>query len=320
MPLPSKKISIFLVSTVVVVSGVISYNSYKERKAVEHKIAAGDTTERIITISRETGEKSVDSDSDGLQDWEETLWGTNIFNPDSDGDGTNDKEEIDSSRNPLQAGPDDEIKASATNGEPILYDNVVPGTLTDNLSINLAANYFNLKQNGTFTQETSDELVSQIVSDISKITTLENSHYTSANVKSHSKSSAVDKSYGELLATAQVNLINTVATYKDLEPELYLTTVSGIYRSTAERLSTFSVPRELVDSHVQIMNNYYNIGIVFDDMKNYQTDPVRSLLAIRSYQEMEARQTESYTKIANYFIENDIIFDNSNAGKIWNTY
>ncbi len=40
----------------------------------------------------------LDSDSDGLKDWEETLWGTDPKNPDTDGDGTEDGSAVEAER------------------------------------------------------------------------------------------------------------------------------------------------------------------------------------------------------------------------------
>lgn len=50
---------------------------------------------------------SIDSDQDGLKDWEEQIYGTDAHNPDTDGDGTKDGDEITQGRDPLKRGPDD---------------------------------------------------------------------------------------------------------------------------------------------------------------------------------------------------------------------
>jgi|GEM_PF-1470308 len=55
------------------------------------------------TISSQT----IDSDNDGLKDWEENLYKTDPWNPDTDGDGYLDGEEINSGHNPLVKGPND---------------------------------------------------------------------------------------------------------------------------------------------------------------------------------------------------------------------
>lgn len=50
-----------------------------------------------------------DTDNDGLKDWEENIYGTDPEKDDTDGDGASDGDEIKSSRNPLVAGPGDEL-------------------------------------------------------------------------------------------------------------------------------------------------------------------------------------------------------------------
>jgi len=51
--------------------------------------------------------QSIDSDNDGLKDWQENLYRTDANNPDTDGDGYLDGEEIDSGHNPLVKSPGD---------------------------------------------------------------------------------------------------------------------------------------------------------------------------------------------------------------------
>jgi len=81
------------------------------------KPKAGDNTEKTgqkETISQKGGltqitEAQLDSDNDGLKDWEEKLWGTDPNNPDTDGDGVKDGEELKQGRDPLKPGPDDKL-------------------------------------------------------------------------------------------------------------------------------------------------------------------------------------------------------------------
>lgn len=55
-------------------------------------------------------EATLDSDEDGLKDWEETLYATNPHNPDTDGDGTTDGDEMRANRDPSKRGPDDAVQ------------------------------------------------------------------------------------------------------------------------------------------------------------------------------------------------------------------
>jgi hypothetical protein len=60
-------------------------------------------------IKQKLATLSVDSDNDGLKDWEEPLYKTDPQNPDTDGDGTNDGDEIKQNRDPLKKGPNDKV-------------------------------------------------------------------------------------------------------------------------------------------------------------------------------------------------------------------
>lgn len=51
----------------------------------------------------------MDSDNDGLRDWEEELYHTDPLNPDTDGDGYLDGEEVNSGHNPLVKAPGDKL-------------------------------------------------------------------------------------------------------------------------------------------------------------------------------------------------------------------
>lgn len=77
-------------------------------QAGKDSIILTDKGEKVSRI--EVDASQIDSDRDGLKDWEEMLRGTNPQNPDSDGDGTSDGEEVAKGRNPLLAGPNDFIK------------------------------------------------------------------------------------------------------------------------------------------------------------------------------------------------------------------
>ncbi len=58
-----------------------------------------------ITLPQEDS----DSDHDGLDNQQEVIWGSDLFNADTDGDGFKDGEEVNSGHNPLIPGPNDLI-------------------------------------------------------------------------------------------------------------------------------------------------------------------------------------------------------------------
>lgn len=93
--LPSKKFSVVIIFVIIFFS-IISIILYKKENLSTYKNAfIPDNT----NISKWTRTK-LDTDSDGLEDWKEILYGTDINNKDTDSDGTNDNEEIEEGRDP----------------------------------------------------------------------------------------------------------------------------------------------------------------------------------------------------------------------------
>ncbi len=68
-------------------------------------------TAEIVRLPDQNTAKAIDldSDHDGLKDWEETIYHTDPNNPDTDGDGISDGDEISQGHDPLKKGPDDKL-------------------------------------------------------------------------------------------------------------------------------------------------------------------------------------------------------------------
>ena len=93
-----KKPPYIIILVIIVIAGglILLLNSKKEKEVKS-------------PISELSEENYKDSDNDGLRDWEEELYRTNPFNPDTDGDGYSDGQEVDLGRNPLVKAPGDEL-------------------------------------------------------------------------------------------------------------------------------------------------------------------------------------------------------------------
>ncbi len=107
------------------------HRAFTSEKIIENNAQQKLTGTNVLqTVSDRTAK---DTDGDGLQDWEEALWGTDQSKPDSDGDGTPDGEEISTGRDPLKSGPNDRIEP------PVIPsgDNAPTGNLTYDLTRNI---------------------------------------------------------------------------------------------------------------------------------------------------------------------------------------
>lgn len=104
-----KKISIkklplrtLLVALVLAIGLILFIGIYSKKEAFSN-INIWGARETIIDP------ENKDTDGDGLKDWEEDLYNTDIYNPDTDNDGFLDGEEINSGHNPAIKGPGDKI-------------------------------------------------------------------------------------------------------------------------------------------------------------------------------------------------------------------
>jgi len=104
MKLPSiKKLPIIpvLVAIFLATGLLLFVNAYSKRGAFS-QLNSSEGREILIES------QNIDSDNDGLKNWEEELYKTDYMNPDTDGDGYLDGEEINSGHNPLVKAPGDE--------------------------------------------------------------------------------------------------------------------------------------------------------------------------------------------------------------------
>jgi len=92
-----------ILMAIILAIGLILFISAYSKKEAFSQINLWGGKETIITSNNK------DTDNDGLKDWEENLYKTDLLNPDTDADGYLDGEEINSSHNPLVKGPGDEL-------------------------------------------------------------------------------------------------------------------------------------------------------------------------------------------------------------------
>ena len=89
---------IIILSIVLIIGGIVFVWKYATKESLLG-----------IKFEKRAEESLKDSDNDGLKDWEEELFHTDLFNPDTDGDGYLDGEEVDSGHNPLVKAPGDKL-------------------------------------------------------------------------------------------------------------------------------------------------------------------------------------------------------------------
>jgi hypothetical protein len=311
----NKKIVAMLIVAILVVVGVIGVDLIKKHLASKRTgdIVATPTLEEILPGDRVV---AMDTDSDGLFDWEEELHETDPQNPDTDGDGETDGIEVRGGNNPLTPG----ANATTTSVQSALYGNVpyVPGSLSETVATSFISNYTLLNQAGRLDEETLEQLSFEIAQEAYRKAEVKGIYIVS-DVKTFTE---IDKErirqYGNTFASIQNNYYEQILA-ADKTDDSYISTIVALYTSFAEELIHVPTPAALATTHVDFANNIYKTGQALPHIANKAQDPVRATIAENQYEVVVEEQTTFSQTIAAYFKSNGILFNNDELGSMWNT-
>ena len=315
--LPSKRfiIAILTASAIVVVSFFTSQPPQqapltKDPVSSQNKTLEDDPTKK-------------DSDNDGLYDWEENLWGTDLNDPDTDGDGTKDGEEVVQNRNPLIAGPDD-----------LLYDNsglILPGSTEEEMTAAKEEFYsMFLEQRG---EEIRDMTVLALTQNFNKEEFVNREKYSLNDLTLSSKNDedfirSYGNTVGEIFARYankhdypydEVVIFGEAIKNKDSSNLFKLEFVSLAYKNLAEDLLSIEIPMSVAENHLSLVNGYGMFSKTVGAMQFFFEDPLRGGLAYETYVGQTALNQVAIFNIMLYFENKNIKFEEDEPGNLFDT-
>ncbi|MEK7530683.1 MAG: hypothetical protein AAB573_02350 [Patescibacteria group bacterium] len=237
----------------------------------------GDDEVDVVIAPRSADGAEQDSDSDGLPDWQEELYGTNVNSADTDGDGVGDQEELAMKANPTEYG--------STPTEPLANYRAPAGlSPTEAMARELFAEYNSKKVDGTYSardqQQTVENLIERHVEPIraSKI-------YGVSDIKL--KSGTTDDTYaGALITTLResekvevyelVHFAHAVGA-KDFNGTPELVADAALYRSIVIQLGTIEVPPHVATEHIALMQAISNLADATQYLGTWTGDPLMAL-------------------------------------------
>jgi len=338
--LPSKKvIALGIVAIGVIGSVVVSKNidngplAFLKTLLDRNKSELQANAQNSINVSGNPvsiGADHVDTDKDGLKDWEELLWGTDSKNPDSDGDRTPDGEEIKLKRDPTKKGPDDYLSDySISNEAEVRGKNSGENskedqnfTASDVFSQQLFSKYLTLKNAGTDSDPDSAGALVESLKD-QAFSTFSYRQYNKNGIIVFDASTNKDslRVYASSLALLQLDFLKKVqGVTSSFKADGDLVSVGQVYADFAQTLYELKVPAQLGSEHLQIINGVSVSSSFFYAQAKYKEDPVPALSAIKAYQLAGKDQLDGYSKIAEYLKNNDIIFINGVEANFWNSF
>jgi len=309
MRLPNKKLVVIFV--VVIVLFILVYFVKENLEKINYK-----TSNNKLNVVQNVLIKKIyqkDTDGEGLKDWEENLWKTDINNPDTDGDGTNDNDEIIQNRDPLKKGPNDFIQKNNSN-----QDENKNLTETDITSRELLLGYLSLKQSGNLTSENEKNLINTIID--KRFNNQKQTTYIVSDIKitKNEDKKILQKFSDDLINILKENsnfesdiiILKKALDNKNEKELLKIDNSIKIYNKIKNSLLKITVPEKISQNYLIILNCLENIIQNSEKIKNTFNDPINSLVGVGEYTKNEKEITDNFLKIGKYLKEKGVIIKN----------
>lgn len=264
---------------------------------------------RIRSIVEQT--VLIDSDNDGLKDWEEELYKADPNNPDTDGDGTSDGDEVQEGRDPLVPGPNDKVQRQTQTAEdiPSRFDS---GNTTEDIALELFANYVDLKKTGNLSPASSNHLISQLIREASESETAQTYTVQDISVSVNPTPEEIGRYGVHLLAVIKPDpsMKNDLVVLQDLLETRNTAGVSVFdtsirrYERVVSDMLTLTVPEPIAVKHVTSINALSRVTENVKAMRAVFTDPIGALIAANEYIENERIFVQNLLEVGVYLEEN----------------
>jgi len=274
----------------------------------------------LLNQAFSSGLKDTDADNDGLRDWEENLWGTDPHNADTDGDGTSDGEEVDRDRNPVKAGPNDDLSSrivdeNSSSEELTATDAFSREFFTDYLVLRKSGNLDstsaqNLLLAGTLEKEKvtfTEDLLTREDIHINSVTTVESLHQY-GNIMGN-----IIELYSVKNRNEAVILLDALQT-EDVKKLNELVPIQESYASMRKSAQEILVPEGVADAHLSLLNSFFRIEMTIVAMRKIFEDPLQSISAIATYQNNSTKLALSLIAINDIFKNEGVVFNSSESG------
>jgi hypothetical protein len=261
---------------------LITLNAMRMRDEVAQKNTVPDTEAHLSTADT-SALKDTDSDSDGLFDWEETLWNTDPRNPDSDGDGKKDGDEVQTGGNPGEKGTGNLAYDSmgATSTRPVTTTDLVANELMGSLLSSMQAGKQLTAENK---QKVLDDALSKARESVAvpkyggenlllvepSLDTWRAYAITFTTLLEQSQGTSNDE-VAILFEMAQGNRTQALS---DLE------TVVRHYSDFTLSLQKIAVPRDMAPLHISLVQAFLAYTTTLDGISDFDKDPMRATLAL----------------------------------------
>lgn len=284
---------------------IILLFSFSTRSTIKNQ--AGQESGLVYSNKTLSDVVNIDSDLDGVLDWEEGLWGTDPFKKDTNGNGIEDSIEIAN----LKREESGTINLNTQNP-------VGPLTKTENFSRELFSTLATLNQVKELDQDTLDQFNASLIQQIENSGTETKVSFSEIKTTGDNSLKAItdyrnnlvniSKKYptifkNNLSPAYSINIIFVNVFQKFLTNEnnekalLSFDPVIKELRGMVSDMKKISVPTNFSVLHLNLTNAFQAVAGDLNDLKSITNDPIVAMRAASSYREDITFLEETYNKL-----------------------
>jgi len=232
----------------------------------------------------------IDSDKDGLEDWQEILFGTDKNNPDTDGDGYLDGEEILSGHNPLKPAPNDKIIEGLSRNGDNLTQYFAQQLASQMTSLNPDPNTESLLK--VSAQDILNNLSSKELNEIGSISSaIVPELITEKDLKIIKTTEQNVLDYLRRIETAlskNEDIHEDVDTFKNVLKTGDFSEIRQIiktYENNYQDIKILAVPEDFSSLHIELLNILALTKTSLENFSQLNNDPVKAYLGLEMYKQ-----------------------------------
>ena len=315
--LPSKKFVQALSIAVIIILVAILINFWKPSitKYNNNKL---NTEQEKISAAME-----VDTDNDGLEDWKENLYGTNLKIADTDSDGTSDFDEITQNRDPLKANtakegqePNDKIDATVIEKQQKSLEEYESLSDIDKFSRDLISNIIaSQPASGEMDTDTINSIVAKALIELPQksytgVTTIENlnlqttdSSNMTEKMKEYASNFYVEATKIIPILGNDLSLITSYISNNDTKSKNELLKLVSKYQDSVNRLIKMPVPVAIgtydVNYHLRVINDLEKIIAIDNDIIKSEPNSLVLIVDLAAYNKINQDMASTLNTISN---------------------
>jgi hypothetical protein len=303
------------ISGAVVFSILLVTGSYLLTKGVISPAVAQASEETALLQAVAT----KDSDSDGLPDWQEALYGTDPHVADSFHLGMSDGEAV--ARGLIVPKADAEVgtSSSATDGSDIVDPSLPPAPAENTLTAQFAQLFFNnylaARQNNDgedLSESQLNDLANQTVASLTSTLKAAPDFKTKADLTIIPATPDAMLTFGKAAeavmtkntndaTTTDLNYLKSGVTSGDTTAYDKIRSMAKSFSGSAAGLAALPVPENLADADLMLINALMRMSGIDTDFAKVESDPLVTILALQQYQSVATALGQSFISIGKIY-------------------